>query len=493
MNRDKEQEHPLKTRGSTAIRATITLVVLLLSAGRIFASGIWELASTGTPQAVQEALRQPGADVNARYTIGRTLLMAAAQSNPDPEVITTLLKAGADVNAKDEAGDTALMWAARQNPNASGISRLAQAGADVNAKDNAGDTALILAAYSNPSSEVVATLLRAGADVNAKDNAGDTALILACRPWTPPRSIAAEVVSLLLTAGADVNVKDNNGATAFLTAQENSDLKKTAAYQRLAAAAQSAKPSSVAVTPVAPPVKIQPLNEKGGARFALVIGNGAYTHVTKLTNPTNDAQDMADELKSLGFKVDLLVNADISAMENAVVRLGNQLSNSADAVGFFYYAGHGVQSSGANYLIPTEADIPSASFLQQKSLALQSVLDTMQSSSNKLNVVVLDACRDNPFSWSRSGTRGFTVVNAQPPASIIVYATSAGSVAKDGLGRNGVFTGELLRHLNAPGVDIADVFRQTGAAVRDETGGSQIPAIYSQFFDPFFLSGSSNQ
>ena len=227
-------------------------------------------------------------------------------------------------------------------------------------------------------------------------------------------------------------------------------------------------------------------------RYALVIGNGAYEHVTKLTNPTNDAKDMADSLKAIGFTVDLLQDRDLVTMEDAVVRLGNRLSTSADTVGFFYYAGHGVQSAGTNYLIPTEASIPSASFLPQKALALQSVLDTLQASGNKLNVVVLDACRDNPFSWSRSSSRGLTVIGAQPTGSIIVYATSAGTVAQDGQGRNGVFTGELLKHLRSPGTDIADVFKQTGAAVSAATAGSQVPAVYTQFFGSYaFVPGAS--
>jgi hypothetical protein len=241
-----------------------------------------------------------------------------------------------------------------------------------------------------------------------------------------------------------------------------------------------------------PPRPAKPLSVPPEGRFALVIGNSAYAHVSRLNNPSNDAQDMANELKRLGFAVDLLLNADYPAMEKAVVRFGNKLSSAREAVGFFYYAGHGVQSGGANYLIPVDADIPSASFLQQKSLAFQSVLDTVQDAGNELNVIVLDACRDNPFSWSRSGTRGFTVVTAQPTGSIIVYATSAGSVAQDGEGRNGIFTGQLLKHLDTPGADINDVFRQTGASVRDETNGSQIPAIYSQFFDSFVLSAPAN-
>jgi uncharacterized caspase-like protein len=222
-------------------------------------------------------------------------------------------------------------------------------------------------------------------------------------------------------------------------------------------------------------------------RYALVIGNGAYKHVTKLTNSTNDAKDIAKVLNDIGFSVDLLVDSDLSAMENAVVRLGRRLATSANTVGFFYYAGHGVQSAGTNYFIPTEADIPSATFLKQKSLSLESVLDTLHDSGNKLNIVVLDACRDNPFSWSRSGTRGLTVVEAQPPGSIIVYATSAGSVALEGQGRNGVFTGELLKNMRSPGTDIADVFKQTGAAVSADTAGSQIPAVYTQFFGSYAL------
>ncbi len=94
-------------------------------------------------------------------------------------------------------------------------------------------------------------------------------------------------------------------------------------------------------------------------------------------------------------------------------------------------------------------------------------------------MVILDTCRDNPFSWSRSGSRGLSVVGSQPPGSIIVYATSAGSTAKDGVGRNGMFTTELLKHLKTPGIDVTEVFRLTGAGVRDASGGSQIPAVYN--------------
>ena len=180
----------------------------------------------------------------------------------------------------------------------------------------------------------------------------------------------------------------------------------------------------LAVLSLTPPVFGQ------SARYALVVGNGNYIELSKLKNPTNDAHDIGEALKSLGFQVDSLADADLATMEDAVVRLGNRLSTSKDSIGFFFYAGHGVQSNGINYLIPTDAHIPVEVFLRSKALSAQEVLDVLAEAHNSLNVVVLDACRDNPFSWARSGTRGLSVVDRQPPGSIVVFATSAGSVAQ---------------------------------------------------------------
>ena len=229
------------------------------------------------------------------------------------------------------------------------------------------------------------------------------------------------------------------------------------------------------------------------ARFALVIGNGNYGELSKLANPANDAGDMAAALKELGFHVDLLTDASMGAMEDAVVRLGDELAASPNSTGFFYYAGHGLQSGGTNYLIPADAHIPSEAFLKNRALAAQEVLDTLQVAKNVLNVVVLDACRDNPFGWSRSGTRGLQIVGNQPSGSIIVYATSAGSVAQDGTGRNGVFTQELLKNLKTPGLEVKEVFNRTGAGVKAATGGKQVPAVYSQFFDMAYLGDRSSE
>jgi hypothetical protein len=169
------------------------------------------------------------------------------------------------------------------------------------------------------------------------------------------------------------------------------------------------------------------------------------------------------------------------------MRLKNRLSASGDSYGFFFYAGHGVQSGGENYLIPVDANIPGENFLRSRAVSVQTVLDELNDARNKLNVVVLDACRDNPFGWARSGSRGLALVSRQPADSIIVYATSSGQTASDGTGRNGLFTGQLLNNLREPGLEVAEVFRRTGADVSEASNRRQIPAVYNQFFGTAFL------
>jgi hypothetical protein len=216
-------------------------------------------------------------------------------------------------------------------------------------------------------------------------------------------------------------------------------------------------------------------------KYALVIGNGAYANITKLNNPVNDANDMEAALKGLGFTVDKVLNGTLEQMESAAIRLKNRLSSSKNSYGFLFYAGHGVQSNGENYLIPVDANIQSESFLRQRAVSVQSMLDELNQAGNSLNVVVLDACRDNPFSWSRSGIRGLQIVGNQPAGSIIVFATAAGSVASDGNGRNGLFTGHLLNNLKTPGLEITEVFRRTMRDVLSTSNNQQHPAVYNQF------------
>jgi hypothetical protein len=216
-------------------------------------------------------------------------------------------------------------------------------------------------------------------------------------------------------------------------------------------------------------------------KYALVIGNGNYANITKLNNPVNDANDMATVLQGLGFTVDKVLNGTLEQMESAAIRLKNRLSANSNSYGFLFYAGHGVQSNGENYLIPVDANIQSESFLRQRAVSVQSVLDELNDAGNALNVVVLDACRDNPFSWRRSGARGLQVVGNQPADSIIVFATSAGSTAADGTDRNGLFTGHLLNNLKKPGLEVNEVFRLTMGDVIRASGSQQRPAVYNQF------------
>ncbi|MDR0554617.1 MAG: caspase family protein [Treponema sp.] len=230
-------------------------------------------------------------------------------------------------------------------------------------------------------------------------------------------------------------------------------------------------------------------NVSAPRKFALVIGNGTYTNVTRLKNPVNDANDMAAVLQNMGFQVEKILNGDLIQMTEAAVRLKNRLSTDAASYGFFFYAGHGVQSNGENYLIPVDANILSESYLPSQALQVQAVLNDLNWAGNTLNIVVLDACRDNPFSWSRgSSSRGLQAVNVQP-ASIIVFATSAGATAADGTGQNGVFTGQLLKNLKITGLEVNEVFRRTGADVSQVSNGKQVPAIYSQFFGTAYLNG----
>ncbi|MCL2181220.1 MAG: SUMF1/EgtB/PvdO family nonheme iron enzyme, partial [Treponema sp.] len=160
---------------------------------------------------------------------------------------------------------------------------------------------------------------------------------------------------------------------------------------------------------------------------------------------------------------------------------------SNNSYGFFYYAGHAVQYNGVNFLIPANAEIPSANFLGETAVSVQSMLAELNDAGNALNIVVLDSCRDFPAAWSRNVSRGLSVVANQPADSIIVFATSAGSVAADGTGRNGLFTTHLLTQLRTPGIEVAEMFRLTGSAVSTASARQQIPAVYNQFFGTAYL------
>lgn len=212
-------------------------------------------------------------------------------------------------------------------------------------------------------------------------------------------------------------------------------------------------------------------------RTALVIGNAAYTEA-RLQNPVNDATDMAATLRQVGFTVTLLRDANQQRMEEAIDQFGLTLRQGG--IGLFYFAGHGVQVAGQNYLIPIGARLRRESAVRYEAVHVGRVLDSMQDANNGINFIILDACRNNPFArqWRRFRStplqRGLAVVQAVRGA-LIAYATEPGGVAADGAGRNGIYTKNLLRYMKEPGLAVEHMFRQVRVAVLDETGGKQTP------------------
>jgi uncharacterized caspase-like protein len=219
-------------------------------------------------------------------------------------------------------------------------------------------------------------------------------------------------------------------------------------------------------------------------RTALVIGNGAYSS-GPLKNPVNDASDMAAALRRFGFKVNLKKNANLEAMEGAIEDFGNQLKRGG--VGLFYYAGHGVQVNGINYLIPVDAKINRESDVRYKAVDAGRILDEMANANNGMNIVLLDACRDNPFGKSfRSASRGLAIVSNSPSGTFISYSTSPGKVARDGEGRNSPYTKALLENMGKPGLTINNVFMNVRSKIKKETG--QVPWELSSLEGDFYFS-----
>ena len=207
-------------------------------------------------------------------------------------------------------------------------------------------------------------------------------------------------------------------------------------------------------------------------RKALVIGNAHYAE-GRLENPIHDAEDMQARLKALGFDVVLLEDAKWEDFDRALERFGLSLRAEDDAV--FYFAGHGAQSNGVNYLIPADAKINEDADLKYKAVNLGLALDKLAHAQNGFKLAILDACRNNPYARSlRDGSRGLARVDA-PSGTLVWYAAQPGKVAEDGKGRNGAFTAQLLDALAQPGLDPDALFKRTARAVYQQTGGRQFP------------------
>ncbi|MBC5764052.1 caspase family protein [Ramlibacter albus] len=223
-------------------------------------------------------------------------------------------------------------------------------------------------------------------------------------------------------------------------------------------------------------------------RLALVIGNAAYTDAPPLANPRNDAGAMADTLRGLGFDVELLQDADRDQMTAAIGRTAQRLQGKR-GVGMLYYAGHGLQLDWRNYMVPTDARLATAADVPARAVDVATVLDAFRRASNRMNIVVLDACRDNPFAQAASG-KGLAQLDA-PPGTLLAYATAPGNVASDGDGRHGLYTQHLLQELVKPQSRIEDVFKRTRYAVRRASGGSQVPWEVTSLEEDFMFNAGT--
>jgi WD40 repeat protein len=225
-------------------------------------------------------------------------------------------------------------------------------------------------------------------------------------------------------------------------------------------------------------------------RLALVIGNSKYREAP-LTNPVNDAHAVAIKLQQLGFRVIEHPNANLEEMRKSVRDFGNQLT--LNDVGLFYFAGHGIQSGGTNYLIPVDADIQDETELATRAFTASEVLEKMDAAKSRINIVILDACRNNPLARKvRSAARGLAPME-EGSGTIIAFATKPGSTSADGDGTHGLYTEQLLEALSQPGLSVEEVFKRVRMGVSQKSGGEQIPWENSSLLGDFYFNPTPEQ
>lgn len=227
-------------------------------------------------------------------------------------------------------------------------------------------------------------------------------------------------------------------------------------------------------------------------KYALVIGAQNYVSLPPLRNSLADAKDLALVLSSKGFRVETLLDPRTKTeIKNAIIRYKNAMENIEGGVGIIFYAGHGMQFEGNNYIIPTMASLELSSDLDDQCLKMNAVMSVLNATNKSLNILFLDACRTIP-SFNRDSEQGWTKVNA-PRGSIIVFATEAGKVASDGNGKNGLFTSKLVSRINEPGLNINELLKKVKQDVFAESNEKQLPSLEDNSIgsDFFFTPGSS--
>ena len=266
----------------------------------------------------------------------------------------------------------------------------------------------------------------------------------------------------------------------------------TSALPPESAGVATATSAPAAATSAAAPPEAAASAAAGEHRLALVIGNSNYK-VGHLPNSLNDAQSVAAMLKSLGWQVIEREDVGREEMVKTAEEFGNQLA-SGGGVGLFYYAGHGIQSGNVNYLIPVDADIQDEDELPAHAYDSSDILHRMDRAKNRVNLVILDACRNNPFA-SRFSTVAKGLAGVQPgsTAMIISYATMPGATAADGTAGNGLYTSELLHAMSQQGLGVEGVFKEVRSEVKKKSGGKQIPYEASSLTSDFYFNPTPEQ
>jgi uncharacterized caspase-like protein/uncharacterized protein YecT (DUF1311 family) len=230
-------------------------------------------------------------------------------------------------------------------------------------------------------------------------------------------------------------------------------------------------------------------------RLALVIGNSDYQHTSSLPNPVNDAQLITSVLRAQGFEVFSHVNIDLKKMKRAIADMASAIRmHGRNSVAVFYYAGHGVQVGQTNYLIPVDASIESEGDVAIEGLNVASVLESLNDAGAGVNVIVLDACRNNPYRTSfRSPTRGLARIDG-PPGFLIAFSTDPGKTATDGpVGGNSPYSHALAASFGRPGIKIEEAFKQVRKEVFETTRGSQVPWGTSSLLHDLYMAGGESE
>ena len=238
-----------------------------------------------------------------------------------------------------------------------------------------------------------------------------------------------------------------------------------------------------------------------GRRVALVIGNSAYEHTTVLRNPVNDAKDIATVLGRLGFELVTTYDANAERFTAAVEEFSRKMSGAQAAL--FYYAGHGVQFAGRNYLLPVDAKLSSEFALKREAIAADDVIQPMEN-AERVNIVFLDSCRNNPLAEqlkrsiaaptrAASVGRGLAPVEPSGRDTLIVFSTAPGEEAEDGGGRHSPFTDALLRHIETPGVDVEVMLKRVTGDVRKATGEKQRPERLARLAKEFSFNPTDGE